>query len=312
MKTFYILTFMSVMTFMCACGSQSKMASTKAVETPQQEVAKAAMTDNAELQEIYDEDQGDRKVAEIDWSVVSVRDSLRQVRVYEMLEEGLVQTAQDYKNAAMVFQHGRDIAASEMAVSLMRKAIELNPEMNKWLLAAAIDRDLMRKGEPQIYGTQYRREHGGPWELYEIDPSKVTDEERREYNVETLAEQQEKVKKMNKKKLSEFLKEGKSIDEVVAFCQSEDLKESEYDLSEYAINNLGYELLEENKEADALKIFEMNTQLYPDAFNTHDSLGECLVKMGKVKEGIAAYKKSLELNPKNDNATKVLAELGEQ
>ena len=55
--------------------------------------------------------------------------------------------------------------------------------------------------------------------------------------------------------------------------------------------------------------FGEHGKLYPEGFNTYDSYGECLVKVGKVEDGVAAYKKSLELNPNNDNAKKVIAEL---
>ena len=59
----------------------------------------------------------------------------------------------------------------------------------------------------------------------------------------------------------------------------------------------------------ALKIFKLNTELYPNAYNTHDSYGECLLKLNKTDEAIRAYKKSLELNPNNTHAEKVLAEI---
>ena len=36
-----------------------------------------------------------------------------------------------------------------------------------------------------------------------------------------------------------------------------------------------------NKYEDALKIFTLNTELYNNAFNTWDSLGECLIALGK-------------------------------
>jgi Tfp pilus assembly protein PilF len=50
----------------------------------------------------------------------------------------------------------------------------------------------------------------------------------------------------------------------------------------------------------------LNTELYPKGYNTFDSLGECLLLVGKKNEGIKAYKKSLELNPKNENARKII------
>ena len=40
-----------------------------------------------------------------------------------------------------------------MAVKMMAKSLELNPAGNKWLYAAAVDRDLMRRNKPQIYGS---------------------------------------------------------------------------------------------------------------------------------------------------------------
>jgi tetratricopeptide (TPR) repeat protein len=58
-----------------------------------------------------------------------------------------------------------------------------------------------------------------------------------------------------------------------------------------------------------LKIFKLNTELYPDGFNTFDSYGECLLLLNKKEEAKIAYKKSLELNPKNNNASQKLKEL---
>ena len=66
--------------------------------------------------------------------------------------------------------------------------------------------------------------------------------------------------------------------------------------------------MHKNKINDVLKAFEFNSQLYPNAFDAFDSYGECLLKLNKKQEGLQAYRKSLELNPKNDNAKKILAE----
>jgi tetratricopeptide (TPR) repeat protein len=148
-----------------------------------------------------------------------------------------------------------------------------------------------------------------PWELREIDTTKITDAERIDYGVETLAQQREKVKQMNKKKLSEILNDGKSVDELVQFIKQEDIKSSEYDLSESGINSFGYQIMSQGLKDDALKIFKLNTELYPQGYNTFDSYGECLLGLGDKENAIIAYKKSLELNPKNKNAEKVLIEI---
>ena len=259
--------------------------------------------DNQELIEIYKNDQTDRQTDNIDWNIVSKKDSLREVRIYELLDSNKIQTSLDYHNAAMIFQHGGDSTAYGMAVKLMRKSIELDSTANKWLLAAAIDRYLLSKDEPQIYGTQYQKfGEDEPWQLGKMDTTKISDAERIEYGVETLAQQRERVKQMNRRKLSELVNDGKTINEIIEFIKSENINETNFDLSESGINSFGYNLMGQGKTKEALKIFKLNTELYPNGFNTYDSYGECLLLLGKKEEGIRAYKKSLELNPKNKNA----------
>lgn len=265
--------------------------------------------DNLELLQMYENDQSERKVSNPDWIELNRRDAERRQRVTELIASEKVKTAKDYYHAAMIFQHGTDTIDSGKAVAFMKKAVRLDPSMNKWLLAAAIDRDLMRKGEPQIYGTQYvKNGMDQPFELYELDSTKITDAERREYNVRTLAEQRQQVIAMNKKSLFELVAEGKSAQEIVQFIKEQGM-ESEYNLDEMAINGLGYHFMEQDDIQDALQIFELNIELYPKAPNTYDSYGEALLKIGKEREAIKAYKKALELNPENENAQRVLKEL---
>lgn len=83
-------------------------------------------------------------------------------------------------------------------------------------------------------------------------------------------------------------------------------QEYEYWHSERDLNRWGYSLLAEEKIKQALKIFELNTLLYPDSFNAWDSLGEALLMNGDQEQARIMYAKSLELNPENDNANEVL------
>jgi tetratricopeptide (TPR) repeat protein len=84
-------------------------------------------------------------------------------------------------------------------------------------------------------------------------------------------------------------------------------KDPQYNLSEESINTFGYELITKQQLQDALLIFKLNVELYPQSYNVYDSYGECLLLLGQVKEGIAAYEKSLELNPQNTNAKIVIS-----
>lgn len=79
---------------------------------------------------------------------------------------------------------------------------------------------------------------------------------------------------------------------------------------EATLNNLGYRLIQKDRLKDAIEIFKLNTEAYPQAFNVWDSLGEGYMLNGDKELAIQNYKKSLELNPKNANAVIMLEKLG--
>jgi len=79
--------------------------------------------------------------------------------------------------------------------------------------------------------------------------------------------------------------------------------------TEGEINRLGYTLLSRGQKEDALGVFELNVSSYPTSFNTWDSLAEVHMILGHKDEAIKNYNKSLDLNPKNNNATQKLIEL---
>lgn len=85
-----------------------------------------------------------------------------------------------------------------------------------------------------------------------------------------------------------------------------------YDFSERELNVLGYTLLGEKRIKEAIEIFKLNVAAYPDGFNTYDSLGEAYLANGERELAIRNYKKSLELNPKNTNATNALKKIEQQ
>ena len=80
----------------------------------------------------------------------------------------------------------------------------------------------------------------------------------------------------------------------------------DFKLFEDELNSWGYQLLEQNKKNDALQVFHLNTLLFPSSANVYDSYAETLEAMGNRKEAIINYKKSLELNPNNTNASAYL------
>lgn len=79
---------------------------------------------------------------------------------------------------------------------------------------------------------------------------------------------------------------------------------------ETVLNWLGYHFLYWwGREDEAIAIFKLNVQLFPDSSNAYDSLGEAYLKMGMNEKAIKSYRKSLELYPDNNNAKQILKQL---
>ena len=82
-----------------------------------------------------------------------------------------------------------------------------------------------------------------------------------------------------------------------------------FKFNEWELNNLGYMLLGKDMIIEAIEIFKLNVEEYPDASNPYDSLGEAYMIEGQKELAIKNYEKSLELNPNNTSAVKILEEL---
>lgn len=108
--------------------------------------------------------------------------------------------------------------------------------------------------------------------------------------------------------ISDYYKSTLSIDKTISQIKTEKKKGKNniYNVSETALNDFGYELINSQKVNEAVEIFILNTKLYPQGYNTFDSLGECLLLLNRKKEAIKSYQKSLELNPNNENAKKII------
>ncbi|NND94276.1 MAG: hypothetical protein HKN45_05380 [Flavobacteriales bacterium] len=125
----------------------------------------------------------------------------------------------------------------------------------------------------------------------------------------TQNDRTESIKRIPRKHLSELLEIGKSIDEVIEVIKSEKEHGTEYITTNGAINAFAYDLFRQKNFDDALKLFKLNTELYPESSNPWDSYSMCLIAMGKKEEGIQAYKRFIELSPLDQYAKKKLEEL---
>jgi CubicO group peptidase (beta-lactamase class C family) len=81
---------------------------------------------------------------------------------------------------------------------------------------------------------------------------------------------------------------------------------------EYLLNSLGYRLLGADRVDDAIAIFRLNVEEYPDAWNPYDSLGEAYAVAGQLDLAIENYERSVELNPDNTNGIAALERIRAQ
>lgn len=80
-------------------------------------------------------------------------------------------------------------------------------------------------------------------------------------------------------------------------------------VNEDLLNGLGYFLMNSGLSGAAVDVFTLMVKRFPESYNAWDSLGEGYMNAGDRKKAIANFKKSLELNPDNANATAMLKQL---
>jgi len=94
-----------------------------------------------------------------------------------------------------------------------------------------------------------------------------------------------------------------------AISLSETIKkrEGKFYLSQKDLTNWAYYLLlMQHKNDEAIEIFKLYTYLYPTDSDAYEGLGDGYEATGNFKGAIVAYKKTLELDPKNLNVAKKL------
>jgi CubicO group peptidase (beta-lactamase class C family) len=109
----------------------------------------------------------------------------------------------------------------------------------------------------------------------------------------------------------EMLLAGKIPEAVEGYRKIKQNRPDSVAINENRINNLGYTLMRAKKLPEAIALLKLNVEFYPESSNVYDSLGEAYMNNGDKELAITNYKRSLELNPKNTNATEMLKKLGQ-
>jgi tetratricopeptide (TPR) repeat protein len=75
------------------------------------------------------------------------------------------------------------------------------------------------------------------------------------------------------------------------------------------LNTLGYQLLRQGNKKEAIEIFRLNAEAFPESWNVYDSLGEAYLADGNKELAIKNYRRSVELNPENRGGSEALKKL---
>jgi len=77
------------------------------------------------------------------------------------------------------------------------------------------------------------------------------------------------------------------------------------------MNAIGYQLMGSGKVEEANKVFQLIVKEFPTSSNAYDSFGESFMELGENDLAIKNYRKSVALNPNNQNAITSLEKLGD-
>lgn len=107
----------------------------------------------------------------------------------------------------------------------------------------------------------------------------------------------------------ESLAKGTATDAITRYKAVKVKNPTEYFFGPGELNSVGYRLMQGGRLPEAIEIFKFNVELFPQDGNVHDSLGEAYLAHGDKVQAVTSYRRSLELDPTNTNAEKVLKQL---
>ncbi len=125
------------------------------------------------------------------WHTIHKTDSLNQLKVAAILDKYGWLSAEEATTEGsgalfLVVQHA-ELPMQEKYLPMMREAVK-NGKASGGNLALLEDRVAMRQGRKQIYGSQVRRDNGGPYYVYDIEDPAGVDKRRAEVGLGPLAD----------------------------------------------------------------------------------------------------------------------------
>jgi hypothetical protein len=79
--------------------------------------------------------------------------------------------------------------------------------------------------------------------------------------------------------------------------------------TEAVLNRFGYTLIGQKRNTDALEVFKLNAESYPNSANVYDSLGDGYQAVGNKEEAIKSYEKAVAIDPNYASSLEQLRKL---
>lgn len=150
------------------------------------------------LVELYEEDQAAREThpryGANDYLLLRRHDERRRDEARAIVSAQNDISAIEMYCAAMIFQHSDELADIKLGYEWAMRAAREGYRPARFLAAASIDRWLMYQGLPQKYGTNIVPD-GRRQRVWDVDPA-ITDEDRAEWDVPSLAEMEERARQV--------------------------------------------------------------------------------------------------------------------
>jgi CubicO group peptidase (beta-lactamase class C family) len=96
---------------------------------------------------------------------------------------------------------------------------------------------------------------------------------------------------------------------ITRYRKLRETRPDDFDFAEMQLKMAGFGLVSAGEVEAAIAVFQLNVEVFPNSWSTHDSLGKAYMSAGRIDEAIASYRRSLELNPENTAGAEALERL---
>lgn len=107
-------------------------------------------------------------------------------------------------------------------------------------------------------------------------------------------------------RLRELLDVGEIAAAVAHAREVRDNEPGRFLFAESQLNDIGYELLSDDRLDEAVLVLELNAEVYGEVANPHDSLGEAYYERGDLELARSSYERAAAINPRSASPARMI------